>query len=784
MSQPTPEQDILQQVLPDSFDLVQYGLELEGPAASASWTVLRLTCTERISAPYSIELEITPNGVFTHAHELLGQAACVTVTRDQRERTMRGRVVSVEDRGEVEHAQVLVIVIMPELSLLQQVKASRIFEQATASDIVKEVYTEAGKQLGSSAPFDPVLRLDARKLPTREYTVQYQESDYAFMSRLLAEEGIWFCFSHEGKAKDAEKLLLINDEVNKAPRLNEGKSALVVSAHGSSTASECITSFSVEQRTAPTILRLHNLDWTAPSSPQDEEYPPSSSIKPVLHVTEYGGVNASGYEADKYKGHDTKDQARIRLQSLRADSVVYHGLSNAIGLRAGHVAFIAASISEKAEPFLITSVTHLGDTARNTLLSSNKGGYRNEFTCVRVQKDPTYRPPLLPKPVVPGIETALVVDDRGDAPAGKQPLATYADDAYSRVRVKFPWDTTPRPGGKTSCRIRVAQTWAGAGWGSQFIPRVGMEVVVQFLGGDPDRPVITGCLYNQENLPPYAKKESQSGIKTSTVLKPDKYNELRFDDTADKEQIFVHASKDYVEDVVNDHTTTVGGKQTQTVKKSQTEAVHGNATLTVRGKRTKTVGGDKEHGEEITIKGEQKTTVTKKHTGIFQDEHDTTVEKKVTETYNLEHNRKVKGPQNMELETDKTETIKGSYALTTDTAFRLTQGASLLTFEGDQVALTTKGPYSIDVNGSTTLDIDGSGNLAIKANTSISLEVGGNKIAISMSGIEISAMQVAITAGPSKLELGPAGATLSGPMTTVEGQTMCAVKGAIVQLNS
>jgi type VI secretion system secreted protein VgrG len=737
------------------------------------WSVRALSAIESISGTYTIELELGSDETPRNPYAMLGKSCSVRFSRAA-QRWVHGVVASIADGASTAALTVVHLTIVPALAALKHVSSSRIFSEIAIGELAQGELEKVFKPFKRSVTLD----LMQTEYPKREYIVQHRESDLTFFDRILAEQGLWYYFEHPSGEDQAERLV-ITDSVQKAPAISDEPELELLRERERSPTQEAITSFGLQDAIGTNGVRVRQFNWTHPDVVEDVEKSASDASGLALGAYEHGDVAGFEYQAPRYRKHETEAQAQLRLERHQHGRHVYRGESNVVLMRPGH--FMVVEGTE----YLITRVTHLGKTVFNTGGAAHRGEYHNTFECI--PRERAYRPHLPEKPRMVGVQTALVVGRDGgtQAPGSSAHGEDIVTDEHGRVRVKFHWDlTTAGKGGSSSCWVRVAQGWAGQGWGTQFIPRVGMEVVVQFVDGDPDRPLITGCVYNGLNPPPYRDKPTQSGIRTASSVDLSRYNELRFEDAKDQEQIFVRAQKDYVEEVLNDHSTTVTGNQRNTVKKSQTESIRGDQSLAVTGKRTKVVGGDEENGEEITVKGERKTTVTKRHIEILQSEHDVTVTKSVTESYLLEHTRKVKGPQTFALEKDKTETIQGTYNLTTDTGYRLTQGGSMLTLEGDNVSLKTPGPFSVDVNAAATLTLDGQGNIVLKGNAAISLEVGANKIAISPSGIEISGMQVAVTAGSSSLELGPAGANLKGVMTTVEAQTMCAVKGLTLQLNS
>jgi type VI secretion system secreted protein VgrG len=261
--------------------------------------------------------------------------------------------------------------------------------------------------------------------------------------------------------------------------------------------------------------------------------------------------------------------------------------------------------------YVVTRVEHEGVAPEELLQGTHDDPrvtdrYKNRFQCVPVETP--WRPSRnAPRPVIAGLQTALVV-----GPAGEE---IYTDE-HGRIRVQFHWDRHGRRDAHSTCWIRVIQgPWSGAGWGFQFIPRVGMEVAVSFLDGDPDRPVVTGALYNGQNRVPHAlpAEKTRSAIRTQSSPNSQGYNELRFEDRAGAEEVYVHAQRDLVEEVLHCHSTRVGATQQNVVLASQVERVGHDVDvvvgrdqrLHVEGRREVTVSG----GESLkTLEGRESVT--------------------------------------------------------------------------------------------------------------------------------------------------------------------------------
>lgn len=732
------------------------------------WSVRGLTLVESISEPYTIDLELGSEELPRNPAAMLGKSCTVTFSRAA-SRSAHGIVASIRDGVSTAAVTVVHLTIVPALAVLAHVSSSRIFSEISISDLALAELERAFEPFQRRAALD----LMQAEYPKREYIVQHRESDHAFLHRILAEQGLWYYFQHPPGDAQVE-YMVITDSPQKAPAIADDPELELLRERERSPTQEGITSFAPQKTIGTNGLRVRQFDWTHPELMEDVEktVPESSGLQ--LGRYEHGDVACFDYRTPQYRKHDSEAQAKLRLERCQREREVYRGESNALLLRPGHYMRV------EGKEYLITRVVHVGSTVFNTGSAAHRGEYHNDFECV--PRERPYRPQLPEKPRIVGVQTAWVVGRDGgiDAPRSSAQGEDIVTDEHGRVRVKFHWDLTKAgKGGTCSCWVRVAQSWAGSGWGTHFIPRVGMEVVVQFVDGDPDRPLITGCVYNGLNPPPYRDEPTRSGIKTASSVDPSRYNELRFEDAKDREHVFLRAQKDLVEHVLHDHITTVHGDQNQNVKGSQSETIDGAQSLSVSGKRSKKVKG----AEDIHVERERTTTVIRKHTERFEDAHDISVGKAVTETYHASHERTVAGTQKFEAKADKLERVAGTYELTTDTSFVLNQGATKLTFEGETVALDAANSISVK-RGPASIDIDAGGNIAVKTGSSITLEAGGSKLAISASGIELNGMQIAATAGSSALALTSASASLSSVNTTVEATAVCAIKGtASIALN-
>jgi type VI secretion system secreted protein VgrG len=309
--------------------------------------------------------------------------------------------------------------------------------------------------------------------------------------------------------------------------------------------------------------------------------------------------------------------------------------------------------------------------------------------------------------------------------------------------------------------------WAGANWGAIHIPRIGQEVIVDFLDGDPDRPLISGRLYNADNTPPYdlPTNRTQSGIKSRSSKggTGNNFNEIRFEDLKGKEELHIQAEKDM--------STLVKHNQSLNVGVDRSIEVGNDEDTVIKGDRTTTIGTDKaENKDDVVINGSHKKTVMGPVTQIYADDHF----------------RKVDGDQTLAVEKNKNEHIKLAYTLTTDERFQLIQAATTMTFEGTNVTVDSAGMITMKAGGAMAT-IDQAGMITLNSPTAINLLCGGSGLSILPGGIAIAAAAVTAAAagGASTMEMGKEKVLMKSKSVSIEAETTCSIKGkSILKLNS
>ena len=514
--------------------------------------------------------------------DLLGQPVTVTMTlRDDAKRYLNGYVTRFgigAHRGRYYSYQAIV---SPWLWFLTRTADCRIFQDLSVPDIVKKVFEDSGV---ASVEFK--LFRTYRKWV---YCVQYRESDYNFVARLLEHEGIYWYFEHQD---GAHQLILVDS--HSAHDAAQSCESLPFIAGGTAAApdTDCISEWTFAREVRSGKFALTSYDFERPSTDlkvkaeQDRSHSQSN-----YELFDFQGdyiVAADGSQLVD----DRRDEVQTAFESLK-------GHSNAQGIEVGRLLKLTNHPREdQNQQYLITGLSvHASVDGYES--GNEAGGFQCDFSAVPAAQQ--FRPARrTPKPFVQGPQTALVV-----GPSGEEIFT----DKYGRVKVEFHWDRLSKGNETSSCWVRVSHPWAGKNFGVIHLPRIGQEVVVDFLEGDPDQPIVTGRVYNAEQMPPWdlPANATQSGILTRSS-KGGGYgnaNAIRFEDKKGSEQVWIHAEKNQDIEVENDETHWVGHDRTKTidhdetthVKHDRTETVDNNETITIHGMRTETV----DKNETITI---------------------------------------------------------------------------------------------------------------------------------------------------------------------------------------
>ncbi|TLP73589.1 type VI secretion system tip protein VgrG [Pseudomonas nitroreducens] len=562
---------------------------------------------------------------------------------------------------------------------------NRVFQSLTTSDIVTTIFKAHGFtdfKLSLTGSYEP-----------REYCVQYAESDFAFVSRLLEEEGIFWFFIHD----EGKHTLVLADSNDAFPPIPNGPKVPylgqeigVRELHGIRSAQYCL------QAVAGTYSAT-DYEFTTPTTSLYSQA--QAEAGPRAQYEHPGGYTA------KARGDALTKQ---RVDGLRSQEKRLIGESDCRWLVPGHWFTLTGHDDASLNiDWVLTSVTHEADHEH----------YRNRFEAI--PKATAYRPPrTTPKPRM-HTQTAKVVGKAGEE---------IWTDQYGRIKIQFPWDLEGKNDEASSCWVRVVLPWSGKGFGMQFIPRIGQEVIVTFIDGDPDRPLVTGCVYNGDNALPYAlpDNQTQSGIKTNSSKGGGGFNELRFEDKKDAEEVFLQAQKDMKVNVLNDSTATIGHDE----------------TLTVQNARTRTV---KEGNETITLeKGKRSVTI---QTG--------------SDTLDVKDTRTVK------VGADQTHSTGGNYSHQVSGNFELTVDGNL--------TIKVSGTLTLQSGGSLTLKTDA--DLAAQAGTSVTSKAGTTLT--NQAGTSLTNKAGTTLTNDAGVSL----TSKAGAEQTVDGGGMLTLKGGLVKVN-
>lgn len=737
---------------------VDYTFDVQG-GPNPAWKVRRFHLTEGLSQPYELVVDVLTEDTAVDPEALLGANARLDIDRRELVRQVAGVIHRVDYVGvNVDRKLALRLYVVPALRLLGQQSGSRIFQDQTVPEIVKAVLEPA------LAPFereldDTALATSASEYPKRDYCVQYREPLLDFVSRLLEEDGITYYFKVSG---DKEVLVLVdqsagdpNSAFPEAEIIDPDASAMVpiILDRPDLADRDSLRYFDWIQplRTNQVIVRSFNWKAFAPGNEPQTAAPaeaPASLRRWYLDsparkaVDEQAGADPRS-SFDGTAIDEPKLEAQRRYELFHSQTKLGRGRSNCVGFMAGARFTIDDRSFTLVEPLplLLTHLTHQGEAPGAESSGSSDGTrYENAFECIPAAHG--FRPPRdTPAPRILGPQTATVTGSAGEE---------IHTDKHGRVKVRFHWDEHHPQDDTASCWVRVAQMWAGPSWGTWFLPRVGMEVVVEFLDGNPDRPLVTGCVYNNANPPPYPlpDEKTKSTIKSNSSKGGGGFNELRFEDAKGAEEIFLHAQKDLNEVILNDMSTSVGHDQSLTVHNDRSKLVKGYETITVNKDRMTTIDGS----ESISIKGSLNMIVLGgANKGKASDPSPLGVGVDVTGEYNIKASQKFTvtvGASKLVMDTS-------SIALETSAKVTITVGGSSITMVPAKIGVTSA--HVVASGGKGVLDLADDADLA-----------GSGKVLVHAAGAEVLLNGAAL---------------MKGSTATVDGKGQTLIKGSPVEIS-
>lgn len=639
----------------------------------------RMTATEELGRMFRFDLDLLSRDPNIKFEKILGQNITIRLELSgNRKRYFNGYVSRFSQVGTSGIYHAYRATVQPWLWFLTRTADCRIFQSKTVPDIIKEVFREHG--------FTDIRdALSGVTYRTWDYCVQYRETDFNFVSRLMEQEGIYYYFTHE---QNKHTLVLANAMSSHEAFPGYEQITYYPPENQQHRREDHIFGWSLTQEVQPGIYALNDYDFKQPKANLQVK----SSIsrkhdRATMEIYDYPGEYVTSDEGESC--------ARTRMEELQAEFEKAHGQANTRGLAVGSTFKLQGyPRTDQNREYLVVSATHvLTSDAYDSAPAIGAGEtYSCTFSVMHIQE--TFRPArLTPKPIVQGPQTAVVV-----GPSGEE----IHTDKYGRVKVQFHWDRYSKADDTSSCWMRVGQLWAGNGWGSMYIPRIGQEVIVDFLEGDPDQPIVTGSVYRGSNMPPYPLPEemTKSTIKSNSSKGGGGFNEIRFEDKKGSEQIFIHGEKDLDLRVKNNHKEYIGNERHLTVEKDQFANLKKSNHLMITEDYFEKVDGD----VNLTVGGDRAAKLT-------GNEH-LTVGKDLCIKTGTDSNIKSGGAHNHE--TGMNYSVKSG------------------------MDIHQKAGMNIGMEGGMAIHIKGGMNVVIEAGMQLSLKAGASFIDIGPAGVSIS----------------------------------------------
>lgn len=535
--------------------------------------VIRISGTDSISEGFRFELDMfseNPDLVFS---DIVGSRVTIAIGNVE-PRYINGIVAAFEQghrSGQTEqglgHHTAYHATVVPWSWMLGKMTNNRIFQDKDVKEIIEQVFDERG-----DGQYEWVLE---KTYPKRTYCVQYDETDLNFVSRLMEEEGIFYYFKHE----DGQHTMMLTDSSSKLTPCPEQEKAEFKAKTSEIEEENFIFQLTCTRKIIPTQYTHSDYNFETPTTSLTRETP----------TVQQGQDTTSEREVYKYPGRyenttDGERYGRLRMEAEEVDITTLNGESGCLGFTSGHH-FTLENYGRNdlnGKKYLLLSVAHDASQGWERFGIPGVDHYANTFTCI------PFETPFRPRrksfrPRIYGVQTAKVV-----GPSGEE----IWTDEHGRVKVQFHWDREHESDENSSCWIRVAQMLAGPGWGGMFIPRIDQEVIVEFLEGDPDRPIITGCVYHAHNTPPYPlpDEKTKSTFKSNSSPDGEGFNEIRIEDKTGEEQVFIRSQRNLDVRALNDSYETVGNERHATIEADRFMTIGGNDNLTVGGSDSISVG--------------------------------------------------------------------------------------------------------------------------------------------------------------------------------------------------
>jgi type VI secretion system secreted protein VgrG len=645
-------------------------LAISTPLGEEELVLQKAVVTEELGRPFSIDVELLSENDAIALDDLLGQNVTARLEGAEETRYFNGFITEFSQISAKDKNNRYKAVVRPWFWLLNLSENCRIFQEQSYTDIIQAVFGELGFS-------DFELKLNGSYSPI-EYVVQFNESDFNFVSRLMEQEGIYYYFKHE----NGKHTMVLVDDASVLPSIGD-----VPYYHPGDTSNQ----FNVEvihrwenfRKVRTGAVRLTDYDFEAPA----KDLEAVTAVPKTSSLAALEKFNYPGKYTEKGKG---TDYTRILMEK---ENVLYDTKSASSNLRTlyagAHFNLTEHFRDDQNSEYLITKLicTMISDDYATNSGSDGTELYICEFKAI--PSDVPYRTPSkAQKPKMVGPQTAMVVGSKGEE---------IWTDKYGRIKVLFHWDRYAKADETSSCWVRVAQTWAGKNWGTMQIPRVGQEVLVDFLGGDPDRPIVVGSVYNGSTMPPYPlpANQTRSGMKSRSTKGGGGFNEIRIEDKKGEEQIFIHAQHNQDVRVKNDHFEHIENERHLMVDKNRFDFIKEDNHLMVDGDDMFKVKGDKHN----TIGGDL--------------------------------NQKTSGSESYNITSDRNQKVGGSESLKAGMDVKHQAG------------------MNYGIKAGMNVDVKGGMNINLQAGMTLNLKAGAGFISIGPSGVMIGGPMVMINSGGS-----------------------------------
>lgn len=683
-------------------------LRLKASFIDDSSVAVHFNGRESLSQPFQFQVEFQSQVEVLLSKDVIGQKVSIALhpQGSSEPQYLHGRVnglalQDVTDNG----ARVYKISVVPGLWFLSQAGTNRIFENKTSLDIVQDVIKAYGA-------FCPLQVKTNKQYLTREYCVQFNESDLDFVHRLLAEDGINYYFTH---AQNDHTLVLTDHGAGFADCSERKVVVRGIAREGSGGVAVFDWRRSLQYH--PQACEQIDYNQDTPKNFYKQRIATTSTfsqVPAVNAVQNYGGYN---FKTGSNSCHDfdvdyNKLLTQHRMEALESRHDVGQGVSNCTSFRSGARFELVHSVASESGQYVLTSVSH---QASNSVDGPDL--YQNSFQCVPA-KAPVRPQQLQLKRQMPGPQVAKVTALLASGSSGDA-------DPQRMVKVQFPWD-----GEHNSCKLRVLQSYAGSGWGASFVPREGQEVLVDFINGDPDRPIIVGAMYNKDNQGP-KYTSTQSGWLTQSS----NANELRFDDKGGAEEVYLKAGKDWNYIVANNENGEVHNNQSLTVSRNRTASVGANESITIGSNQTLSIGNSQSISigsnktETVAINSAETIGAAKELTigGAYQ----VTVGAAMNETVGAAKAEEVGGSRFLLVGQNMSEDVSKDRTISVGKNSSHTAKKILINAEDELVIKVGKASLTMKKDGTIVLDgkdiqLKGSGKINVKASSDVVIK--GSKI--------------------------------------------------------